>query len=82
MGPGEDGGGLHGAAEGRGEDGGDLLAAQALGEAADLLAAFVGKGDIGGAGEAVLGGEDGGAVADEEDAGVGHFAEVLFLSTD
>ncbi len=56
--------------ERRGVDGGELFAAEALGEAADLLAAFIGKGDVGGAGEPIFGGEDGGAVADEEDAGV------------
>jgi hypothetical protein len=72
MGKGEDGGGLDGAAEGGGVNSEDLLAAEALGEAADLFAACIGEGDIGGAGEAILGGEDGGAVADEEDAGVGH----------
>jgi hypothetical protein len=69
---GEDGGGFHGATQRGGEDAADFFAAEALGKTADLLAAFIGEGDVGGASETILGGEDGGAVTDEEDAGIGH----------
>jgi hypothetical protein len=71
--PGEDGGGLHGAPEGGGEDGGDFFSAEALGKALDLFPAIIGESYIRGAGEAIFRGEDGGAVTDEEDASViGH----------
>ena len=82
MGPGKDGGSFHGAAQGRGKDAGDALAAEALREAAHLLAAFIREGNIGGAGEAILGGERRGAVTDEEDTGVGHCDGLYFLTAE
>jgi hypothetical protein len=58
--------GFHGAKHGAGEGGGDLLAGQALAEAPGLIAADIGKADVDGSGEAILGAELGGAVADEK----------------
>ena len=66
---GDDAGRLHRPAERRGIDRRDLFGAQPLGEPPRLFAAFVGKFHIGRAGEAILRGQDRGAVANEENAG-------------
>ena len=68
---GQDAGRLHGAAERAAVDGGDAVVRRALGQAPHLPPALVGEVDADRAREAVLGGELGGAVADEVEAG-GH----------
>ena len=64
----DDAGRLHRPTERGGINRRDLFRAQPFREAARLFAALVGKLDIGRPGEAVFGGQDGGAVADEKNA--------------
>ena len=67
--PPDDRGGLERARERAGVDGGDRFVREPLGEARRLPAPLVGQIDADRAGEAVLGGQLRGAVADQEQAG-------------
>jgi hypothetical protein len=69
MGTRDDLGRLHRAPERAAVDGADGVLGQTLGQASGLEAAVLGKLDADGPGEAILGRELGGAVADEIEAG-------------
>jgi hypothetical protein len=61
---------LHRPSQVRGIDGGHFFRREPAGQPPRLIPAFVGKRDIGGTGEAILGRERGGAVTNQKDPGV------------